>query len=351
MILNSTPVRTSKNFGINEIELRILEFPKKIQEFNNLSISGDVQDFDITDEVQQEPLTYGIGNNFEKQVYEVSNRNIKIEVKNNEKKNLFIEYNLDEENTNLIDNIEIIADKNSKGTIIIKYMSEEMREEQYHNGIIKVQACEGSKINVIVLNMLNKSANNFLSIENKVNDNATVNYCMVDFGGKRSISNYYTNLIGKNSKNDLNTIYLGIEEQLFDINYIVEVRGKDADANIEVQGALQDKAVKNFKGTIDFKKGCKKAKGSENEFCMLLSDTAKSKALPMLLCTEEDVEGSHSTAAGKVEDKMLFYIMSRGFSHKEAQKLAVKANFNKILEKFEDEKLRQDILNEIDKRI
>ena len=41
---------------------------------------------------------------------------------------------------------------------------------------------------------------------------------------------------------------------------------------------------------------------------MLLSDKAKSKALPMLLCTEEDVEGNHSTATGKLDEKELFYI-------------------------------------------
>ena len=39
---------------------------------------------------------------------------------------------------------------------------------------------------------------------------------------------------------------------------------------------------------------------------MLLSDKAKSIALPMLLCTEEDVEGNHSTASGKVDEKQLF---------------------------------------------
>lgn len=49
---------------------------------------------------------------------------------------------------------------------------------------------------------------------------------------------------------------------------------------------------------------------------MLLSDKAKSKALPMLLCTEEDVEGSHSTATGKVDESELFYLMTRGFSKK-----------------------------------
>ena len=39
---------------------------------------------------------------------------------------------------------------------------------------------------------------------------------------------------------------------------------------------------------------------------MILSDDSKSIALPMLLCTEEDVEGNHSTASGRVEESELF---------------------------------------------
>lgn len=45
-------------------------------------------------------------------------------------------------------------------------------------------------------------------------------------GGKNSISNYYSNLIGNKSNNILNTIYLGKENQVLDLNYIAELRGK-----------------------------------------------------------------------------------------------------------------------------
>ena len=84
---------------------------------------------------------------------------------------------------------------------------------------------------------------------------------------------------------------------------------------------------------------------------MLLSDKAKSIALPILLCTEDDVEGNHGTASGRVDNKQLFYIMSRGLSYNEAVKLIVRANFNKILEKIKNEKLMNEIINEIDNKL
>ena len=71
----------------------------------------------------------------------------------------------------------------------------------------------------------------------------------------------------------------------------------------------------------------------------------------MLLCTEEDVEGNHSSSAGKVEDDIMFYIMSRGISENDAMKLIVKSKFNKIIETIKDEELKQIIMEEIDKRL
>lgn len=124
-----------------------------------------------------------------------------------------------------------------------------------------------------------------------------------------------------------------------------------SEIKIEAQGALKDTAKKHFKGTINFKKGSKKAKGNENEFCMLLSDTAKSISLPMLLCSEEEVEGNHSSAAGKLDNKALFYMMSRGFDKKAALKLAVKAKFNEIIQGIHDEALKNEVLYEIDERL
>ena len=345
MILNQTPIRTSKNYKINNIELD-LEFPNKIEEFGGLTISGDTSNFNISDEVSKIPLKYG--NGLESHIFEKGNQNIKI----SETKTglLYLDFNFNEENHDLIENIEIDANTKSKTTIYIKYMSDD-NFECYHNGIIRVNAKANSKTNIVVVNMLNNKSNNLLSIENNLEENARVDYTIVDFGGKTSITNYYSNIKENGAKANINTIYLGAGNQVFDINYIAELFGKNTETNIEVQGALKDEARKNFKGTIDFKKGSKKAKGDENEFCMLLSDKAKSKALPMLLCTEEDVEGNHSSAAGKIEDDKLFYIMSRGLSEKDAMKLIVKAKFNKILETIKDEELKQEIVDEIDKRL
>lgn len=346
--INETPKRTSRNFNINNIKLENIEIPERVEEFKNIQIKSN--QVAIDSKVDNYTLTYGLGEDLENQVKQQSNKPIKLTIDGKESEEIEINFNFDEQNANLLENIEIIANKNSNATIIIKYTSNE-NVKAYHNGIIRAIAGENANINVILVNLLNSSSNNFISIENTIEKTANINYYIVDFGGKNSITNYYSNLLGEESNNTLNTIYLGGKDQLFDLNYIAELRGKKSNINIEVQGALKENSKKHFKGTIDFKKGCKKATGNENESCMLLSETAKSLSLPMLLCSEEEVEGNHSSSAGKIGEKELFYIMSRGFELKEAMKLMVRAKFNKILTGIENDELKNIILREIDERL
>ena len=358
--LNETPVRTARNFRINNMKLENIEVPEVITSFENVTIIGDTSKINIEQNADNTntDLVYGLSNELTNQVKHGANQKIKLTINSNqnekskaeEKTEAEIDFKFDDENAALIDNIEITANENTKSTVIIKYISNQ-ENESYHNGIIKSKAEKNAELNIVLVNLMNTKSNNFLAIENDFEENAKINYTIVDFGGKHSITNYYSNLLGDNCDNQLNTIYLGKENQVFDLNYIGELRGKKSNIDIEVQGALKDTSKKHFKGTIDFKKGCKKATGNENEACMLLSDTAKSIALPMLLCSEEEVEGNHSSSAGKIGEKELFYIMSRGFELKEAMKLMVRARFNQILEKIEKKELREEILQEIDKRL
>ena len=344
LILNYTPVRTSNNFLINNIKLDNIEIPTQIKKFENVEINK--QKSTIDEKVSTEKLVYGLGEDLEKQVLENANSKINIEVL--EKDDIQIIYDFDDNNTDLVNKIDILAKADCN--ITIKYTSK-TQKRCFHNGIIKVIADENAVVNIAIINLLNEQSDNFEAIENISNSNSNIKYTIIDIGGKNSISNYYSNIVGDNANNVLNTIYMGAKDELKDINYIADVRGKKSNIDIDVQGALDENCKKNFKGTIDFKKGCTKSKGNENEYCILLSEKAKSIALPMLLCTEDDVEGNHSTASGKVDNKELFYIMTRGISRREAIKLMVKAKFNNILKNIKNEELKAEIIEVIDERL
>ena len=343
VILNETPRRTSKSFGINNIIIKDFDMPE-ITAFTNTRIQSEV-------EIQNNPHEfnpkYSIGKELIEQL-NTANQKIYINIEKNIKEPIVVEYDLDEKQNVLVDNVVIHAEEGTKATVIIKYKAQNEEIKAFHNGVCNVKVKANSNIKVIILNLLNNNSENYYSMNNKLEENANLEYVIADFGGNRTITNYYSELAGNTSKNNVNVMYLGTKNQKIDQNYIAEIYGEKANIDIEVYGALKDLAKKNFKGTIDFKTGCKKSIGNENEYCMLLSKTAKSKALPMLLCSEDDVQGNHSNSAGKIDEDKLYYIMARGISKKEAQKLIVKAKFNAILEKIQDENLKNELIKVID---
>ena len=68
--LNETPVRTAKNFRINNIKLENIEIPEVIPEFENIKITGDTSKIDIEQNADNTniDLVYGLSEELTNQV-------------------------------------------------------------------------------------------------------------------------------------------------------------------------------------------------------------------------------------------------------------------------------------------
>ena len=133
--LNETPVRTSRNFNINNIKIDDIEMPKGIKEFYNIDIIKESEDLTVNEDIQSLDLTYGLCDELDRMGNQDSNCKLKLEINDKNKKTNRIIFSFDEENKVLIENIEIVANENSKSNIIIDYESDE-NGEFFHNGIL-----------------------------------------------------------------------------------------------------------------------------------------------------------------------------------------------------------------------
>lgn len=314
-ILNETPVRTSNNFRINDITLDLNIEEKELSKIN---VKGEYKE--------------SIKENF----------NSRINLKHNKYRCIDIEASKDIEITSeletnyLVDQININIKDNTN--ILIKYTG-----NGYSNSKICINASKNSKGNITVMNLLSKDSISLISFENSIDEASDININFIDLGGKVRVSNYYS-VLERNSINSFNNLYIGKSSDRIDMNYYMVNKGEKSNSNIEIAGALFDQSNKSFKGTIDFLEGSKNAIGYENENCLLFSDTSISKSLPMLLCHEEDVSGTHSVFTGKVDEDKLFYLTSKGIDEEEAKRLIMFGNFNKVLERVDN---KEEIINYI----
>ena len=141
--------------------------------------------------------------------------------------------------------------------------------------------------------------------------------------------------------------YLGRDAQVIDLNLAVDHTGQNTQSAIDVSGALTGSARKVFRGTIDFKNGSAGSTGSEQETVLLLGDDVVNKTVPLILCAEENVEGTHGATIGALDEDTLFYFESRGFDRAAAESLMARAAVERLAHELDDEATTETVLHEL----
>ena len=184
----------------------------------------------------------------------------------------------------------------------------------------------------------------------KAADNARFEITQIFLGGSRTVSGVYAELDGFRSELECRIGYTVGKDELLDINNIVIHKGKRSHSETDVKGVLSDNAVKTFRGTIDLRNGASGAKGAENEDVLLIGETAVNNTVPVILCTEEDVEGSHGASIGRLPDDVLYYMTARGIPLEKANGIIAAARLESLIRGTGDEQTAERALKALAER-
>jgi len=244
---------------------------------------------------------------------------------------IVLSYCCDGENPVVMDHNVVFAEAGSRVTVIFQYSGGEAGA--VHNGTLKVFAQPEAEVNIIKIQHMSDAVHHFDSTAAIVGEQARVNFVHVELGGKLAAMNYKAQLSSEAAV-AITGAYFGGDTRRLDLNYLAEHYGEGSVSDITVHGDLAGEAKKIFRGTIDLKRGARRAKGSELESVLLLDDTVRSIAVPLLLAGEDDVEGAHAASAGKIDADKLHYLMSRGLREQQATQLLVEAAFQPALDQL-----------------
>ena len=314
------------------------EEPEAFKEFNNLEIKNENQDGVVIKNISEsleelEKLKnendYGLGDFFKKQNFAFYNEGKYLKIGERKKidKPIYLNYHTNKENNFLVDYNVIEVEDFAKVTVIINYDSLD-ETPVYHNGIIKVVTGRNSEVKIIKIQTLNTKSSNFESSKIETMGQGKTEYYSVELGGKINAISHKSYLEEDSSEVYVWPAYLADEDRKLDLEYSVV-----------------------FRGNLYFKQGSSKSEGREGEFAILLNDEIKADSIPTLFCSEDDVIGEHAASVGKVDEAKLFYLMSRGLSESRAKKLIVESSFRPIMDNIDDEKLRDKLFDELERRI
>lgn len=245
-----------------------------------------------------------------------------------------------QQGSNLTNRVHIEAGAGSKATILICYDGQ-AGDACQHNSYATVTANPDAELTLVQVQMLPANATHFDGVSVDVKENANVQLVLAEMGSAQVVAGCNVQLSQQSAKTDLQSLYLAGGTARRDLNYRIEFGKPETEGKIHVHGALTGSAVKTLKSTVDFISGSHDSKGREEESVLVLSDKVRNMSTPLLLCGEDNVEGEHATNIGRPDPNKLYYLMSRGFTEKQAKILMVEASFTPVLDKVPLEDLRE----------
>lgn len=160
-----------------------------------------------------------------------------------------------------------------------------------------------------------------------------------------------TELIGRGSETKTISVIFGDEDNEFNVKNEVIHAAPNSKSNMLTRVVLNGRARANYNGLVRVNPNSYGCKGYQKKETILLSEDAKIDAIPNLEIENNDVKCSHGATISQIDEMKLFYMMSRGIDEKSAKKQIVEGFFDPILVKIEDDKIKEDIKNNISERL
>ncbi len=107
-------------------------------------------------------------------------------------------------------------------------------------------------------------------------------------------------------------------------------------SKVNVRAVLRNRSTFAFRGNVKIEKGAKGADAYLRSDALLFDEAKMGDDTPALEILERDVKAGHAATVGKVDEQMLFYLMSRGISRNQAEKLLIEGFVNPIMDKIKE---------------
>lgn len=352
--VTTIPVRTWSWLHVNDTTITTIEETElrdtlKIQHSEEVTSSHEIEQKEELNSLCDQKAETAYEEQFQKKG--VTAYTIRIPENHRIQDPIRITTNLNEESRASIEDIVLYAGKSSQATVYLEGLSgqEKMETEDdtlgyYHLGRVRIILEEGASLNLVKAEFYSENTSHQEIFGALLKDQATLRLIDSPLGSKGAIQNWNIILEGRESDVSMDLLYIGDGEKRLDFTSRLEFRGEKTRGELRTKGILLGKSRKILRDTLDFISGSRGSVGREVEDVLLLSSKVRNLSVPLLLCGEDDVVGEHAATSGKSDDRVLFYLMSRGLSEEESKLLLAESKFAGVLDQIEDEFIKNEMI-------
>jgi Fe-S cluster assembly protein SufD len=229
----------------------------------------------------------------------------------------------------------VIAEEGSRFSLVEEYASASPGLSGYSNAAVELFVEEGAKLEYVSVQSYSQETWHFATHHARVERDAELDWVAGGFGSKKGKIRIQNDLNGPGATSRVTGAYFADGEQHLDYDTFQEHIAPDTESDFAFKGALRDSASTVWRGMIRVEKDAQKTNAYQENRNLLLAPTAHADSIPGLEIMANDVRCTHGATLGRVDRDMLFYLMARGLSRPEAERLIVRGFFQDVLDRIE----------------
>ncbi len=257
----------------------------------------------------------------------------------------------DDENASLFNHALVVADTSSQVTYVETYISTVSQAKGLANIVSEVFAEDNAQVTYGAVDVLAEGFTTYVNRRGVAKRDARIEWALGMMNDSDTISENTTFLVGDNSVGDTKTVVVGRGSQKQNFTTQVIHWGKNSDGQILKHGVMKDSASSIFNGIGKIEHGATKANAEQESRVLMLSPKARGDANPILLIDEDDVTAGHAASVGRVDPLQLFYLMSRGISKHEAERLVIHGFLAPVVRVLPIEGVKKQLTEVIERKV
>jgi Fe-S cluster assembly protein SufD len=266
-------------------------------------------------------------------------------------KPLYVRIESTTDNAALFWRLLVIADPGARFTLVEEVVSSSPELHAYTNEAVEIFVEDGAKLEYVSLQNLSTETWHFASHHARVERDAELDWVTGGFGSKKGKVRIQNDLAGQGATSRVTGAYFTDGEQHLDYDTFQEHIAPNTTSDFAFKGALRDKSTAVWRGMIRVERNAQKTNAYQENRNLMLSPTTHAVPIPGLEILANDVRCTHGATVGRVDREQLFYLMSRGLSHSEAERLIVRGFFEDVLARVELEPVREALAAALEARI
>lgn len=141
-------------------------------------------------------------------------------------------------------------------------------------------------------------------------------------------------LAGENASVEVVGLILGKGNDVQSLEAYITHAAPNTKSNVNVRSVLRGKSTFAFRGNVKIEKGAKGSDAYLRSDALLFDEAKMGDDTPALEILEPDVKAGHAATIGKVNEEMIFYLMSRGLTRGQSEKMIIDGFIDPIREKI-----------------